>query len=371
MDLKEEELHLLKTQTLLQGLTEAELIKIYSLLKKKTFEVNEVILEEGEFTTDLYLIIQGEVSILKWDAEHRYQLPLSTLASGQLFGEMSFMDTSPRSSTIKTTRDTTVWQLSRGDLNNILPEMADVREKIFTNIAIINIMRLREANKNQVKNLRSEVASLQRRTETGQFISVLLLLLGLLIMGSLALRQYFSLANLELVAWLLAFPFVLQLVRSYHYYFSEFGMTVKNWKQSLLESIFVGLVGIGCLSIGYWGWQQLNLVAVQEPMPSFPSLWLWGGLFVAYSFVKEFIARGVLQTSADQLFKSSNTSVWFTALFIALLQIPFFYTFALFELIAGVILGYLYVRHRTLLGVFIIHLVWGLYIKYLGYNYNL
>lgn len=362
----DEELKILRAQNLLKGLSDSDLISIHQLFIKKEFQSNEVILYEGDHTSDLYLIIIGEVTILKWDQDHLLQLPLYTLSKGECFGEMSFMDLSPRSSTIKTTKKTTVWQLTRADLDRLLPEKAELQEKIITNIALINIDRLRQSNKQQIKNLRFEVGFLQKQIDTGRFSLGLLFLFSLVLLGAIPLLSHLPVLYLDFVAWFILFLLILPFIRSYKFHLPG---SRKIGKEALLESIGIALGGILCLQLGFWLLLKFNFSV--HAKPEVP-LALWLPLYVLYAWVKEYISRGVLQNSLEIFFnEDKKIPIFLTATWLALFQIPFFYSLALLEFMAGILIGFAYLRRRSLLEVVILHFIWGIYLRFLGLNYNL
>jgi CRP/FNR family cyclic AMP-dependent transcriptional regulator len=62
----------------------------------KQFEKNDVIINEGDQLTSLYLLIEGTILITKTG----YQTPISRLTPGAVFGEMSFLTKKPRYSNV-------------------------------------------------------------------------------------------------------------------------------------------------------------------------------------------------------------------------------------------------------------------------------
>lgn len=358
----------LKEQILLKSMTNDELTKLYPLLKEKEFNINDVILEEGDLTTDLYLIKEGEVGVLKWDQDHKFQLPLARLLAGQMFGEMSFMDGSARSSTIKATKHTVVWQLSQEELKHHLPGIASIQNKLITNIAIINIQRLRSSNQSYVKNLRSEIGFLQRRAEKGQFTFSLMLLIGFLVMGTLFVKNAWPDLSLEMLffnSWLLLYPLVMILIKIYHYYLDEFGITTNHLKKTIFTSLAISIGGGVFLFLCNWIYRHFSM----SETTFYPLGELWIVLYLIYCYVYEFIARGVLQTSLQNFLndESGRRSVFLTASFLTLLQLPLFYEYAFISFIANLFLGAIYVRQQNILGVFLIHFILGIFIKLLGF----
>ena len=109
-----------------------------------------------------------------------------------MFGEMSFMDGSPRSTTIETTKKTVVFGLSRQDLEELQGKagLQDIYNKIISNIAIININRLRSSNETQVKTLRTSLRRFQVRQGMGKFLIFSLLAFGIVNLLSLFFKPF-------------------------------------------------------------------------------------------------------------------------------------------------------------------------------------
>lgn len=66
-------------------------------LPQKAFETGDILLEEGKRTGLVYVLIEGEIEILRGDV----QIETSTL-SGAVFGEMSILLDEPHTATVRT-----------------------------------------------------------------------------------------------------------------------------------------------------------------------------------------------------------------------------------------------------------------------------
>jgi CRP/FNR family transcriptional regulator, cyclic AMP receptor protein len=64
-----------------------------------TFEDGEIIAHEGEETRDMYVVQQGAVEVLKQIEGE--QVLLAVLERGSFFGEMSLLESLPRSATVR------------------------------------------------------------------------------------------------------------------------------------------------------------------------------------------------------------------------------------------------------------------------------
>lgn len=66
----------------------------------KTYEPKNIIIREGDYGQDVYLIISGKVVVAeKLQSSNKYKV-LATLGPGEIFGEMAMIDGEPRSATL-------------------------------------------------------------------------------------------------------------------------------------------------------------------------------------------------------------------------------------------------------------------------------
>ena len=105
------------------------------------YMAGEVIFKEGESGNLMYVILEGEIEILKSVAgSHK---TLSVLGKGEFFGEMSLLDDSPRSATAMCSKEAKLLVMSDDQLDSYISSNPDFAVKMIRNLA----RRLRGANK--------------------------------------------------------------------------------------------------------------------------------------------------------------------------------------------------------------------------------
>jgi len=92
--------------SLFSGLSQKQLSKISKSGMERKFEAGTTIIKEGETGVGFYLIIDGKAEVRK------KKKVLSTLSSGDVFGEMSLIDNQPRSADVVALTPTTTFTLS-------------------------------------------------------------------------------------------------------------------------------------------------------------------------------------------------------------------------------------------------------------------
>jgi CRP-like cAMP-binding protein len=144
---------ILRYQALMKDLPEAEIDQIIESIEEKRFEIGETLINEGEFSTEIYFILSGKVELLHSDDKKENQFSLGELSGGVAVGEMSFLQNYPRSCTVKAQTPTSVLILSKQKLQAQGAPGAQVINSIILNIAKIAVEKVRETNKKYVKSL--------------------------------------------------------------------------------------------------------------------------------------------------------------------------------------------------------------------------
>jgi CRP-like cAMP-binding protein len=119
----------------------AYLDQLARLARDRTFKAGDVILRQGEPGIALFVVQSGKVQVVQ-NAGQPGELVLGEHGPGGFFGEMTLIDESPRSATVRAVEDTTCIGLSRVDF------IVAVREHPDIAIRMLRVMsqRLREAN---------------------------------------------------------------------------------------------------------------------------------------------------------------------------------------------------------------------------------
>ncbi len=120
-----EALESLRTIPLFSSVGDEDLESIASLLIERRFPKNKTIVEEGLPGDYMYVIREGRVKVAKLSGDGREKI-LEFLEAGAFFGEMSLLDSAPRSASVKALTDTRILALARNDFLNVLRKNPDV-----------------------------------------------------------------------------------------------------------------------------------------------------------------------------------------------------------------------------------------------------
>lgn len=104
-----------------------------------------VLIRENQPISSFYILLQGRVSVYITVLDSSKEIAI--LGSGEIFGEMSFVDTRPPSATVETAEESVVLSLPRERLANRLLQDVGFASRFYRAIALFLSTRLRSAVK--------------------------------------------------------------------------------------------------------------------------------------------------------------------------------------------------------------------------------
>jgi len=134
---------LLSKTWLLRDLSADEATLLAQFAEKKVCQSGLRILQKGQKNDFLWIIRKGEVEVLVEVKPHEEKV-LATLGSGDIFGEMSWLDGGPASSTLRAIRDVEAYRIPFKNLDKFLWDLPDVHINILRKFAINLSHRLRK-----------------------------------------------------------------------------------------------------------------------------------------------------------------------------------------------------------------------------------
>jgi CRP/FNR family transcriptional regulator, cyclic AMP receptor protein len=126
----------LKNVELFHDISGEVLADIASLLEEIAFEKGSYIVNEGELGKELYIIIKGEVEVVSGGNR------IDKMTAGASFGEMSIIDSQPRSADVVALEDVLLLKIERDDFHEILKQ----REEVALGVIRVLNRRIRNLN---------------------------------------------------------------------------------------------------------------------------------------------------------------------------------------------------------------------------------
>lgn len=124
----------LKSISIFEGLSDAELGTIENLAVTRSYPKNSVIINEGDQANAMYLVKSGKVRVFVSDSQGK-EFILNTMGPGEYFGELSLLDDERRSASVMTIEPATFSILYKDDFTKALlnnPPLALVLIKNLT-----------------------------------------------------------------------------------------------------------------------------------------------------------------------------------------------------------------------------------------------
>ena len=339
-------------------------------------DTGATVIREGDPATELYFIKEGEVEVSKSHADTGENHQITTIGAGTTIGEVALLDRNPRSATIRTTTDSVLLKLSFEDLYRSTEGETPLESHVKLNLARDLAGDLRHTNKAVVKSLREALESARSRVAMGVIINTLFIGIAVYVF-SLAIIEDLSerVASTTFVSVPILFFFgglSYFAVKKSGYPFSLYGITRNNALRSIRESIPPTVAFVILIIVTKWFLVQYHPLMEGEALFSIleqrdqvfsPTNLVVLAAYIVFVPVQEFIGRGCMQTALDEFLLGRYRrllAILVANLVFAMTHVHLSPLFALLVFAPGLVWGWLYSRHRTLLGISISHIIVGL-----------
>lgn len=101
------------------GLSEETLQVLAASLPASRVEAGEMVVEEGDTSTQMFVVVAGELEVIK-KGESGGDVRVAVLGPGDWFGEMSIIDVQPRSASVRAVAPTLVLSITADHVENML-----------------------------------------------------------------------------------------------------------------------------------------------------------------------------------------------------------------------------------------------------------
>ena len=130
-----------------RDLTQEEVAKLAAVAVEKECSDGELIIKEGDTTRDVFLIVDGWVSVEIQQYSSELSVPkLQLLKNRGIVGEFSFVDGSRRSANVKAKDKVWLLMLPYEEMENVLKSEPRMGYIVMRNIAVQLCSRIRNAN---------------------------------------------------------------------------------------------------------------------------------------------------------------------------------------------------------------------------------
>ena len=151
---------MLEKVSLFAGLPAAEIESVERVSIKKSYKKHTIILDQGDETSSLYVILSGSIKVFLAD-ENGKEIVLSNMGPGEYFGELALMGETQRSASVMTQEDSQFAVISKSALKTCLANNPDMAFNIINGLM------------NRISYLTHKVSDLGLRDVYGRVASLL------------------------------------------------------------------------------------------------------------------------------------------------------------------------------------------------------
>lgn len=143
----EEASQILNTAGLTKDMTDREQAALAELGEKYEYKAGDQIVQEGAKSRDLFVIIRGKVTVrIALPTDNGKEEVVYTMREGNVFGELSLVDGSPRSASVIAEEKVVALKFTFDDLGSLMDDFPRIGYLLMRNIASIISSRIRNTN---------------------------------------------------------------------------------------------------------------------------------------------------------------------------------------------------------------------------------
>ncbi len=120
--------------------------ELRKIVKEKDFVEGDIVFSEGDASTELYMVLKGEVEITIKIAPQLSDSTVYVVRSHDIFGEFAFVDPKPRSATGRCTKDSTLAIMQRDDFEDLTKKFPQIGLNFYRALVRLLSERLRRMN---------------------------------------------------------------------------------------------------------------------------------------------------------------------------------------------------------------------------------
>ncbi len=116
----------LKSVDLFSQMPGEDLAQVAQIAQELYFEQGHQIIKQGDIGDCLYLIIEGEVKVVAGEKE------VACLGEKECVGEMSLLDSEPRSASVLASTDVMLLKIEQEDFYDMISERPEIAQGVIT-----------------------------------------------------------------------------------------------------------------------------------------------------------------------------------------------------------------------------------------------
>lgn len=378
---------ILQKKSIFSSLSKSHLEQLIRIGKEITIEPGSYLVHEGDIASNFFIIIEGTLEVVKSDEAHQNAYDIAHLTTGDTIGEVALIDQGTRSASVRAgATPVRLLEISTEALR-AMAEQDFSFHPILLQIAKNLSSHLRLANEAIILSFKSKIDEYKLRVSMGSFmmnvIAALCIFDVLASVSPYLMHIVSSSTIITIPLTMLCVFFSVLIIKSSHLPLRALGLTLENWRPSVFESlIFTSIIlflmflaKVVLIHTSFLEGRSLfapySFITVHSGS-SFSRDQIWLITLLSYwllvSPLQELIARGGLQGPLEIFLTGKYRelkAVFFSNLIFAAAHLFLSPKLTVMVFFMGIYLGWLYSRHRTLVGVVLAHALigtWGFWI---------
>ena len=131
-------------ETGLEKLETTDVLRLAGACTRLPVESGEMVIEKDSPAGELFIVADGSYKV--FDDSLGEDFVFAILERGNIFGEMSFLDGSPRSAFVKALSDGSLLRMGRTEFEKLLADYPDTASRFLFALASVVTGRLRQVN---------------------------------------------------------------------------------------------------------------------------------------------------------------------------------------------------------------------------------
>jgi CRP/FNR family transcriptional regulator, cyclic AMP receptor protein len=120
-----EKVLILKSVNIFSSVPEAQLVDLATIVESVEFEAGEIIMNQGDLGSSMYIVVDGKVRFFDGDNE------LGVSGNRAVFGELSALDPEPRAASVQALEDCTLLRVDGESLYEMMSGNKEVTRGII------------------------------------------------------------------------------------------------------------------------------------------------------------------------------------------------------------------------------------------------
>jgi CRP-like cAMP-binding protein len=141
-DADAQKIGMLKNIPIFSQLTSKEILELDELLHERIYEKDEIIFEEGDLGHGIYVVVSGKLRVIP--GHQLMKTLVLEIGPGELLGELSLFEESPRTATVAAIERTVMVALFQAEFSSLLSKNKSIGVKVLSEIARTLIRRARQ-----------------------------------------------------------------------------------------------------------------------------------------------------------------------------------------------------------------------------------